>query len=763
MWQGILVLAALLIFIKVLQYGLAVYAFMGVRFKKSRCSLTDESTVPDEIKNVCDPYCKQLQAMGFEYSHWQLVDECFGTDYSKKPAVVYFNPAEKSYASITPSDAMVPWHTCDVSFTTVFADGTSLKTFSGSVHGVLGEFPNAVLQDAYNENLQNQWSLHLSRLGQLKVSKPAVNFNPDRFAAYVEKDTNNYIISLKDAGFIHHYGHGYYRMSFGHAFQFAKKFIAGEQKMKALRSARLASYTFETLPKEIPVSMEVRNFHRNEQLTGGPGLGAWGKFLLFIVTLVAFMAAFGFSISWDSLLILAGVIFIHELGHLAAMRVFGYKDTKILFLPFVGAATVGRDENPQAYQKAIVSLMGPVPGIVLAILLLKAVPPPQGPFVWEAAITLLGLNYLNLLPIMPLDGGQLFNLFFSRAPFLQVVFLALSSLALILGGITIKEPVLGVIGVLLLLQIRQAALRAEIVRDLRRLPETGQPVGEDTLLGAVFKKLHEKPYWKKTFAERYQIAKNLKDGGSYAVKPPSFALIVVTLAVYVSLFAAPVFYARSLFMRPPFSPPVDPAMTKPLTPPAMIALTAQDSELAAALGFSGEAVLMVKREAQGEVKRLTGVNDEGKAVDQDGIAFTFPKKGAEESVLKLQSQLWPAGYMVFLVEKGYGQRPDLIALLKTASPYTILRMRQTNGININVATEDIVSKLKEWEKVSTFDIVGADFDWVHLRFRKLPPDVEAFAEEVYKLCPDTVEQGTGTVKDLAKDIREKKDLFLWWD
>jgi len=71
--------------------------------------------------------------------------------------------------------------------------------------------------------------------------------------------------------------------------------------------------------------------------------------------------------------------------------------------------------------------------------------------------------------------------------------------------------------------------------------------------------------------------------------------------------------------------------------------------------------------------------------------------------------------------------------------------------------------LKEWEEYSSFDILGADNDWVELEFKSLPRDLKAFAEEVYDFCPDAVDQGPGSVKGLIKDIIRTKRLFLWWD
>src|SRR5260221_4603630 len=99
------------------------------------------------------------------------------------------------------------------------------------------------------------------------------------------------------------------------------------------------------------------------------------------------------------------------------MLTFGYRDLKILFLPFIGAVAIGKRRNVPTYQRVIVALLGPLPGLFLGIGLyglLRHTPSENAPLANEFMWTLLGLNFFNLLPIMPLDGGQVLHaLFFS--------------------------------------------------------------------------------------------------------------------------------------------------------------------------------------------------------------------------------------------------------------------------------------------------------------------------------------------------------------
>jgi hypothetical protein len=107
-----------------------------------------------------------------------------------------------------------------------------------------------------------------------------------------------------------------------------------------------------------------------------------------------------------AILILMAVLFVHELGHLVAMRGFGYEDVRIFFLPGFGAVTSGRKEFAPAWHRRSLSLAGPVPGIALALaMFVTGIARGEGPL-RETAWTLLVVNAINLVPVEPLDGGS---------------------------------------------------------------------------------------------------------------------------------------------------------------------------------------------------------------------------------------------------------------------------------------------------------------------------------------------------------------------
>jgi Zn-dependent protease len=198
---------------------------------------------------------------------------------------------------------------------------------------------------------------------------------------------------------------------------------------------------------------------------------ARGGGALLLVTAVLFVLSFR-VLKFDavSVVILVAAVFFHELGHYAAMKLFGYTDLRIFFIPFFGGAAAGKKRGGPAWQQGIVLLAGPLPGILLALPLCLAGEALALPQEWvrSAATMFLGMNFLNLLPIEPLDGGRLVQLtLFSRHPLLETLFrlIAVAGLGLlaVFGG-----WMLGIVALFMLITLPMSYRRAKQRIDLRR-------------------------------------------------------------------------------------------------------------------------------------------------------------------------------------------------------------------------------------------------------------------------------------------------------
>ncbi len=172
---------------------------------------------------------------------------------------------------------------------------------------------------------------------------------------------------------------------------------------------------------------------------------------------------------------------------------------------------------------------------------------------------------------------------------------------------------------------------------------------------------------------------------------------------------------------------------------------------------------MVKEESQERIQRMVGYDEDGYQIMAPGIAISVPEDRTDSILAALRHKLIPLYYMAFIVEMNAGLKTDKIGILKGTDEYEILRIMHTDGDEYDISNEDVIERLKEWERISTFTIIGADYDWVEIEFKKLPRDLKAFAEEVYDFSPDAVDEGPGTVDGLVRDMRKTNRLFLLWD
>jgi Zn-dependent protease len=273
----------------------------------------------------------------------------------------------------------------------------------------------------------------------------------------------------------------------------------------------------------------------------------WGGILiLFIVSLVLFIGAGARSWSWDYLVILLGVLFVHELGHYLAMRAFNYRNVRMFFIPFFGAAVSGQHYNVAGWKKVVVSLMGPLPGIALGVIIGAAGAVAHKTLLVKIAVVSLLINGSNLLPVLPLDGGWVFHtLLFSRHYVFDTVFRVVAALVLISSATFLRTKILMYLGILMLIGIPTAYRVARIAADLkkRELPPVSEddqnipPATAQTIIDEV-KHAAARPQATKIVAQQaLQIFETLN------ARPPGWAATMGLLFVHVTSFAVAAVFA----------------------------------------------------------------------------------------------------------------------------------------------------------------------------------------------------------------------------
>lgn len=110
------------------------------------------------------------------------------------------------------------------------------------------------------------------------------------------------------------------------------------------------------------------------------------------------------------LLTLFGIVLIHEFGHVAAAKSFGWQIREVTLLPFGGVAEMEDSSSVPAHEEIIVALAGPLQNALMISLafLMKLWGVQTDTGWWDYFMTAnLMIGLFNLLPIFPLDGGKL--------------------------------------------------------------------------------------------------------------------------------------------------------------------------------------------------------------------------------------------------------------------------------------------------------------------------------------------------------------------
>jgi Zn-dependent protease len=195
----------------------------------------------------------------------------------------------------------------------------------------------------------------------------------------------------------------------------------------------------------------------------------WG---LTVFTIVLFIAVF-LSIYRDRadfVFFLVFVLLVHEFGHFSQMKRFNYENVRMLFIPLMGAFVQGSKDRYSQKESLLVVIYGPFPGIILGSVGLYL----SGVYQWDWLLLLsfifIFVNAINLLPIDPLDGGQILKLLLIRQRDLYLMIFALiSSLALIIIGLLMKDWLVAGFGFLMGIRVRAMQKNYQLRKDLNEL------------------------------------------------------------------------------------------------------------------------------------------------------------------------------------------------------------------------------------------------------------------------------------------------------
>jgi hypothetical protein len=238
-----------------------------------------------------------------------------------------------------------------VDFATHFTNGKRLLTYNGVSHLILGTLPNTILTDAYAETVEKQFQFHLQQLKTTledDIKAYDEKMKPGTIIAEETGFYEDYLKQLETDGFIYRSQDetNTYLIKTLASIRFAHRMISGARSAAMLRNKIIQKAgKEEETEKDFPVELEITNYLNNRAALNQPMRNKSGNFFFLVLSLLLFTAVFSFIISFQLTLILIGVVFLHESGHLLAMHLLGYRNLSMLFLPLFGAVAMGSDKG----------------------------------------------------------------------------------------------------------------------------------------------------------------------------------------------------------------------------------------------------------------------------------------------------------------------------------------------------------------------------------------------------------------------------------
>ena len=101
------------------------------------------------------------------------------------------------------------------------------------------------------------------------------------------------------------------------------------------------------------------------------------------------------------------LIFVHEMGHVIAAKWLGIPVTAPLFIPFIGASILMKQNPRDAWTEALMAYGGPFAGCIGSWICWFIALQMGVNWLLAGASTSFVINIFNMIPVPPLDGGRI--------------------------------------------------------------------------------------------------------------------------------------------------------------------------------------------------------------------------------------------------------------------------------------------------------------------------------------------------------------------
>jgi len=432
------------------------------QYQEPVVSIIDKESIDEEINESTKPYEELLISQGFVYQcSFKATNIQVGLDLDHH-IHYYYHPQNSVHAFVNTDPNKGSLQSVVIEYTTFYESHNICTTYDCFVHSFASDPKDFYFFDHYHGSFEKSYNSHLKDRQIESESIIKQSLTPQGC-----QDYSNYVIekimqSYVNNNIMHTRKNNKYSFTPSLVlFQFAKRFLNGYDKgLKALKLADSKEKTVRQKNEKHTLARQLETNYKKPERKN--------KFQWFLISLLVFVLLFGvLGIELQILVIIVVILFIHEMGHFLAMRYFNYNDTSIFFIPLFGAATTGFKEKTVPFEEFIILLAGPLPGIIIGFVIFMTSSPQQPPFLLEYALFSIIINYINLLPIFPLDGGRVVQgLLLSRYPRGQFYFYLASLVFIGISAFLMQNIFLAFFAILLLFILKQNYLISTLLQTM---------------------------------------------------------------------------------------------------------------------------------------------------------------------------------------------------------------------------------------------------------------------------------------------------------
>lgn len=587
----------------------------SLRWQHSNCHAAPREDVPAASRSILDLPVAELAALGFVYRYSGHIRKGYVTpDDAPTYFDMYQHADGHTHALVSPSPVPDPRQPCLIQLISCLSNGQNWTTLNRCRHYSPMDVPQWKVFDDYLPQWQAAWQRHLQRVqavGPAQMCTDGIEVKRrldhafERLLPHMRKQGQ--LVRAADGK--------HYRLTWRSALRFAVIALGGQWRAAWAARGQAVPATAPTDAQGF--AADLKAFEDQLALRRSATSSGKSKLVVFAVTAILFLIVGGWWMSWSFVPVLLAVIALHEGGHYLAMRLTGYRNVSVFFLPGLGGLATGEKADATPMEKLLVYLAGPVPGMVLAgagFWASSAGLWQAPPWLNEFLIASLAINYLNLLPVSPLDGGRVLETFaFARHPRLRFGFAAVCCGLLLVAGIALDDVVLKVVAVLVAIGLSHHWRVMQL--DLAVPRDDSTALDEPQALQRIFTTLQQAPFKAWSFANRTAVATTLLP--ELMGRRPRRGETIAGVLIYAVFLLAPLAvvwvampqlravlpYAAPMLSMAPDD--VDPEPAGPPTPPptdwsarlAQAATLSKDELLAAYLGAGQEATGVENRTA----------------------------------------------------------------------------------------------------------------------------------------------------------------------